>query len=78
LKAFCNKYKHVNILFAQYQYWLVYGVKCHFSTIFQWRSVLFVELTGVSHQPVVSHWQILPQNVVSSTPRHERGSNSQL
>jgi hypothetical protein len=26
LKAFCNKYKHVNILFAQYQYW--FGLWC--------------------------------------------------
>jgi hypothetical protein len=32
-----------------------------------------------SHQPVASHWQTLSisHNVVSSTPRHERGSNSQ-
>jgi len=29
-------------------------------------------------QPVTSHWRTLSHNVVSSTPRHERGSNSQL
>jgi hypothetical protein len=36
-----------------------------------WRSVLLVEEIGVSEE-TLSH------NVVSSTPRHERGSNSQL
>ena len=44
-------------------------------------SVLLVEETGVpreNHQPVASHWQTLSHNVVSSTPRHEQGSNSQL
>ena len=46
-----------------------------------WRSALFVEETGVpveNHRPVASHWQTLSHNVASSTPRHERGSNSQL
>jgi len=45
-----------------------------------WRSVLLVEETGVpgeNHRPVASHWQTLSSNVVLSTPRHERGSNSQ-
>jgi hypothetical protein len=44
-------------------------------------SILLVDETGVpgeNHQPVASHWQTLAHNVVSSTPRHERGSNSQL
>jgi hypothetical protein len=31
-----------------------------------------------SHRPVAIHWQFLSHNVVSSTPCHERGSNSQL
>ena len=34
-----------------------------------------VEETGVpgeNHRPVVSHWQTLSHNVVSSTPRQER------
>ena len=37
-----------------------------------WRSVLFVEETGVpgeNHRPVASHWQTLSYNIVSSTPR---------
>ena len=50
-------------------------------SVLSWRSVLLVEETGVpgeNHQPVVSHRQILSNNVVSSTPRNERVSNSQL
>jgi len=50
------------------------------STIFQLYRIL-VEETGVpgeNHRPVTSHWQTLSHNVVSSTPRHEWGSNSQL
>ena len=41
-----------------------------------WRSVLPEEETGVSgenHWPVASHWQTLSHNVVSNTPRYERG-----
>jgi hypothetical protein len=41
-----------------------------------WQSALLVEKTGVSrenHRPVI---QTLSHNVVSSTPRHERDSNS--
>ena len=46
-----------------------------------WRSVLLVEETGVpgeNNRPVASHLQILSDNVVSSAPRHQRDSNSQL
>jgi hypothetical protein len=32
-----------------------------------------VEETGENPQPVASHWQTLSHNVVSRTPRHERG-----
>ena len=52
-----------------------------FNTTFNNISVLLVEETWVSgenHQPVASHCQTLSHNVVSSTPPHERGSNSQL
>ena len=44
-------------------------------TIFQlyfWQSVLLVDETWENHIAVVSSWQILSYNVVSSTPRHER------
>ena len=50
------------------------------ATLNLWQSVLLVEKTGVpreNHQPVASHLQTLSHNVVWSTPRHERGSNSQ-
>ena len=44
-------------------------------------SVLLVEETGAqgeNHRPVASPRQTLSLNVVFSTPRHERDSNSQL
>jgi len=31
-----------------------------------------------NNRPVASHWRTLSQYVVSSTPCHERDSNSQL
>jgi hypothetical protein len=43
--------------------------------------VLLMEENGVpgeNHQPVESQWRTLSQNVVSSTPRHNWGQNSQL
>jgi hypothetical protein len=55
-----------------------------FSTTFQLYhdgQFFLVEETGVpreNHRPVASHWQTLSHNVVSSTPRHEWDSNSQL
>jgi hypothetical protein len=45
------------------------------------QSVLLAEETrepGENYWPVASHWQTLPHNVVSSTPGHEKGSNSQI
>ena len=50
-------------------------------SVISWQSVLLVEETRApaeNHRPVTSHWQTLSHNVVSSTPRHERDSNSQL
>ena len=41
-----------------------------------WRSVLLMEETGIPggfHRPAASHPQTLSNNVVSITPRHERG-----
>jgi hypothetical protein len=31
-----------------------------------------------NHRHAASYWQTLSQHVISSTPPHERGSNSQL
>ena len=50
-------------------------------SVISWRSFLLVEETGVPgeiHGPGASYCQILSHNVVTSTPRHERGSKSQL
>jgi len=50
-------------------------------SVTSWQSILLVEETGVSRenlQPIESHWQTWSHNVVSSTPHHEQGLNSQL
>jgi len=60
---------------------MVFNATFNNISVISWRSVLLVEETGVhgkKHRSVASHWQTLPHNVVSSTPRHERNSNSQL
>ena len=61
----------------------LWGLSATFNniTVISRRSVLLVEETGVhgeNHRPVASHCQTLSHNVVSNTPRHEWGSNSQL
>ena len=59
---------------------MVFNANYNNISVIPWQSVLLVEETGVpreSHRPVASSWT-LSHNVVSSTPRHERGSNSQL
>jgi hypothetical protein len=46
-----------------------------------WQSVLLVEETGVlgeNYRSAASNWETLSYNVISSTPHHERDSNSQL
>jgi len=53
---------------------------CNNISAISWQSVLWVEETGVpwgTHRLAASQWQILSHNVVSSTPHHERDSNSQ-
>jgi len=60
---------------------MVFNATFNNISVMSWRSVLLGEETGVSGQnnrPVASHWQTLSHIVVSSTTRHERGSNSQL
>jgi hypothetical protein len=48
-------------------------------TVISWQSVLLVEETGVDKTTNLSQVRhTLSYNVVLSTPRHERGSNSQL
>jgi hypothetical protein len=66
---------------------LVYGVQCYFQQYFSYMYIVVVSFIGGRnwstprkpfHRPVACHRQTLSHNVVSSTPRHERGSNSQF
>jgi len=60
---------------------MVFNATLNNISVISWRSVLLVEETGVlggNHRPGSSHWQTLSHIVVSSTPCHERDSNSQL
>jgi len=60
---------------------MVFNATFNNMLVISWRSVLLVEETGVpaeNQQPVTSHWQTLSNIIVSSTPLHERYSNSQL
>ena len=62
-------------------WFMVFNATFNNISVASWRSVLLVEGAGVpgeNHRPVASHCQTLSHNVVSSTPRHERGSNSQV
>jgi hypothetical protein len=59
---------------------MVFNATFNNISVISWRSVLLVDETGVSgenHRHAASNYQILSHNVVSSTPRHARGSNSQ-
>ena len=59
---------------------IVFNATFNNISVISWRSVVLVEETGVpaeNQRPVASHWQTLSHNLVSSTPRHERSSNSQ-
>jgi len=60
---------------------LVFNATFNNMSVISWRSVLLVEETEVpqeNHRSAASHRQTLLHNVVSSTPRHERDSNSQF
>ena len=59
---------------------MVFNATFNNISVMLWWSVLLVEETRVSgenHWSVISHCQNLSHNVVSSTPRHEQGLNSQ-
>ena len=60
---------------------LVFNTSFNNILVISWRSVLLVKKIGVlgqKHRPATSHWEILSQNVVSSTLCHERNLNSHL
>jgi hypothetical protein len=60
---------------------MVFNAAFNSISVISWRVVFsLVEETwvpGENYWPVASRWLPLSHNVVSSTPRHERGSNSQ-
>jgi len=58
---------------------MVFSTTFNNISVISWRSILLVKETGVpgeNPRPVANDWQTLSHNVVSSIPRHERGSNS--
>ena len=57
---------------------MVFNVTFNNILVILWQSVLLVEETGENHWPVASQGQTLLHNVLSNTPLHEQGSNSQL
>ena len=59
---------------------MVFNATYNNISVISWRSILLVEETGgpgENYRAVASYQQTLSHNVVSSTPYHERGSNSQ-
>ena len=62
-------------------WYMVFNATFNNISVISWWSVSLVKETGVSgenHRPVASREQTLSHNVVSSTPHHQRGLNSQL
>ena len=60
---------------------MVFNATFNNISVISWWSDLLVGKTGVlgeNHRPVASRWPTLSHNVVLSTPRYERDSNSQL
>ena len=60
---------------------VVFNVTFNNISVILCRSVLLAEAIGVPGKTprlTASHWQTLSHDIVSSTPRHQRDSNSQL
>ena len=60
---------------------MVFNATFNNISVISWWSVLLVKeirVPGEHHRHAKGHRQTLSHNVVSSTPRHERDSNSQL
>jgi hypothetical protein len=63
----------------------VFRFKFHLGFVLMMLNATFNNISVISRRSVVlvgetgeNHWQVLSHNVVSSTLRHEQGSNSQL
>ena len=60
---------------------MVFNATINNISVISWRSLLLVEETGIpgeNNRPVVNQEQTLSHNIVSSTPRDELHSKSQL
>ena len=61
-------------------WFMVFNATFNNIAVIWWRSVVLLEeirLHRENHRPVASNCQTLSHNVVSSTPRHDGGLNSQ-
>jgi hypothetical protein len=71
--------KYNVVLFHRFRFrFMVFNATFNNISVIWWWSVLLVEESIVpreNHWPVVSHWQTLSHNVVSSTPRYEKKTN---
>ena len=84
-RHFKSRIRHCQIELFKYRFgfvWLmVFNATFNNISTISCRSVLFegeTRVPGDNHRSVASYWQTWWHNVVSSTPRHERGANSQL
>jgi hypothetical protein len=61
---------------------IVFNATFNNFSVISWPSVLLLLVeengeSGENHRPAASYLETLSHNIVSSTPRHKRGSNSQ-
>jgi len=74
-----NLYKYTQQYAFGLVWFMVFNAILNNISVISWRSILLLEETGVpgeNHRPVANHWQTLSHNIVSSSTRHERSSNS--
>jgi hypothetical protein len=57
---------------------MVFNVNLTIFQVYRVGQFLLVGETRENHRPAANHRRTLSNRVVSSTPRHERDSNSQL
>ena len=69
----------IDVIIPNLQF-MVFNATFNNISVILWRSVLLVENTGVpgENHNLSQETDTLSHNVVSSTPRHEQGLNSQL
>ena len=77
---FCDQDLSKDYVSGYISSFMVFNAILNNISVISWRSVLRVEEIGVhgeNHRPVGRYLETLSHNVVSSTPRHQRDSNSQ-